>query len=155
MDGNGRWAQRRGLTRIQGHRRGKKAVRTTVEVSRDLGLSYLTLYTFSTENWQRPSPEVQALMRLLHHYLRTERKRMMRYNIRVRAIGHLELLPPVVRQALTETIRNTARNTGLTVVLAVSYGAREEMVAAARALASAVDRGVLVTDAIDEARLVQ
>lgn len=155
MDGNGRWAQRRGLSRVEGHKRGKKAVRTLVEVSRDLGLAYLTLYAFSTENWQRPSREVQALMRLLHMYLRTELARMMRYNIRLQAIGRLDLLPTSVRRALEQVVRATEKNTGLTVILAVSYGAREEIVHAARMIAQEVAQGNLDPGQIDESHLTE
>ncbi|MGH7960230.1 MAG: polyprenyl diphosphate synthase, partial [Candidatus Binatia bacterium] len=150
MDGNGRWAQRRGLSRIEGHKRGKDAVRAVVETSQEIGLSYLTLYAFSTENWQRPSGEVRALMSLLLRYLRTELRRMMKKNIRLRAAGDLSRLPPAVRRALQEAIVSTQDNTGLTVVLAVSYGAREEIVAAASALATAVREGRLDPREIDE-----
>ena len=93
MDGNGRWAQRQGLRRTAGHRRAKEAVRAVVETSREIGLSYLTLYTFSTENWQRPSREVQALMGMFRRYLRTELRRMMKNNVRLLAIGDRERLP--------------------------------------------------------------
>ncbi|TMA60392.1 MAG: di-trans,poly-cis-decaprenylcistransferase, partial [Deltaproteobacteria bacterium] len=100
MDGNGRWAQRRSLSRVEGHQRGKDAVRAVVETSREIGLQYLTLYAFSTENWQRPVGEVRALMGLLRRYLRTELRRMMNYNIRLRAVGDLGRLPVAVRRAL-------------------------------------------------------
>ena len=150
MDGNGRWAQRRGLSRLEGHRRGKEAVRNIVETSREIGLSYLTLYAFSSENWQRPPHEVRALMGLLNRYLRTELRRMMRYNIRLRYVGDLERLPANVRKSLLDVIAATKENTGLTVVLAVSYGAREEIVAAVQSLAEAVRRGQLDPQEIDE-----
>ncbi len=155
MDGNGRWASRRGLGRIEGHKRGKDAVRSIVEASRDLGLSYLTLYAFSTQNWYRPREEVKALMALLNRYLRTELRRMMNYNIRLRVIGDLERLPRNVRKSLMEVIDATEENTGLTVVLAISYGAREEIVAGVRSLARRVECGQLKPDEIDENTIEQ
>lgn len=150
MDGNGRWAQRRGLNRNEGHTRGKDAVRAVVETSREIGLEYLTLYSFSSENWQRPAGEVRALMSLLHRYLRTELQRMMKKNIRLLAVGNLDRLPLVVRKALEKTIFTTRNNDGLTIVLAISYGAREEIVAAARSLAAAVRQNRLDPEEIDE-----
>jgi undecaprenyl diphosphate synthase len=150
MDGNGRWAQRRGLNRNEGHKRGKDAVRAVVETSREIGLKYLTLYSFSSENWQRPASEVRALMSLLHRYLRTELQRMMKKNIRLLAVGNLDRLPLVVRKALEKAIATTRHNDGLTVVLAISYGAREEIVAATRSLAAAVQQGRLTLAEIDE-----
>ena len=155
MDGNGRWAQRRGLRRTEGHKRAKEAVRAVVETSREIGLSYLTLYTFSTENWQRPSREVQALIGLLRRYLRVELSRMMKNNIRLRAIGDLSRLPRDIQQALASDIAATQNNTGLTVILALSYGAREEIVAAARALAIAVREGRLDPQEINEPHFAQ
>ena len=153
MDGNGRWAQRRGLSRIEGHKRGKEAVRKIVEASRELGLAYLTLYAFSSENWQRPPHEVRALMGLLNRYLRTELRRMMRYDIRLRAIGNLERLPANVRKSLLDAMDATRDNTGLNVVLAVSYSAREEIVSAVQALAQDVRSGRLDPGRIDERTL--
>ncbi len=153
MDGNGRWAQRRGLSRIEGHKRGKEAVRTIVEAGRELGLAYLTLYAFSSENWQRPPHEVRALMGLLNRYLRTELRRMMRYDIRLRAIGNLERLPANVRKSLLDAVDATRDNTGLNVVLAVSYSAREEIVSAVQALAQDVRSGRLDPGRIDERTL--
>lgn len=153
MDGNGRWAQRRGLSRIEGHKRGKEAVRKIVEASREIGLAYLTLYAFSSENWQRPPHEVRALMGLLNRYLRTELRRMMRYDIRLRAIGNLERLPANVRKSLMDAVDATRDNTGLNVVLAVSYSAREEIVSAVQALAQDVRSGRLDPGRIDERTL--
>jgi undecaprenyl diphosphate synthase len=143
MDGNGRWAQQRGLPRLQGHRVGKESVRAVVEMSRKLGLRYLSLYAFSTENWQRPPREVDGLMSLLRRYLASELGRMMRNNIRLLAVGSLRRLPPAVREALRSAIAATKRNTGLTVILAVSYGSREEIARATRAIARRVRRGEL------------
>jgi undecaprenyl diphosphate synthase len=150
MDGNGRWATRRGLSRIQGHRRGKDSVRVIVEKSREIGIEYLTLYAFSSENWQRPEREVTALMQLLRRYLRSEVAKMMRYGIRLRAIGNLRKLPSTVLAELRDVERKTARNNRMTVLLAVSYGAREDIARAARNLARRVRDGALAAEDIDE-----
>ena len=150
MDGNGRWAQQRGLPRTEGHKRAKETVRTIVETSRDLGLSYLTLYAFSSENWQRPTGEVSVLMGLFRRYLRNELDRLMDYNIQLRALGDMSRLPTAVRQAFDDAIFATRNNTGLTVILAVSYGSREEIVAAVRSLARAVQNGQLRAEDITE-----
>ena len=135
MDGNGRWAEAHGVTRIQGHRKGKDSVREIVETARETGIEYLTLYAFSSENWQRPRREIDALMRLLRRYLRTELGKMMRYEIRVRAIGNLRRLPKEVLADLRSVEQETRHNRRMTVQLAVSYGGREEIVHAARKLA--------------------
>jgi len=150
MDGNGRWAQKRGLGRIEGHKRGKASVRSVVETSREIGLEYLTLYAFSTENWQRPATEVRALMSLLRRYLRTELHKLLKNNIRLLAVGDLSRLPIAVRQSLEEAVHLTQENNGLTVVLAISYGSREEIVAAVRAIAIAVREERLLPQEIDE-----
>ncbi len=149
MDGNGRWAQRRGLRRIEGHKQGKEAVRKVVEASRKAGIKFLTLYAFSTENWQRPSREVRSLMSMLRRYLRAELPRMMKNNIRLLAIGDLRRLPPDVQEALAADVAATRHNTGLTVVLAVSYGGREEITEAVRRIAQAVQKGELDPKDID------
>ena len=150
MDGNGRWAQSRGLSRIQGHRVGKESVREVVETAREIGIEYLTLYAFSSENWQRPRREVDALMRLLQRYLRTETEKMMRHGIRLRGIGNLDRLPPEVLKRLREVEQQTRNNTGMTVLLAVSYGGREEIVQAARSLAARAREGSLEPADINE-----
>ena len=151
MDGNGRWARRRGLPRIEGHRRGKEAVRAVVETARRLGIPYLSLYAFSTENWNRPREEVDALMGLLRRYLATELRKMMRNQIRLVAIGNLDRLPHAVQDALRRNMEATRENTGMTVVLAVSYGGREELAAAMRAMAREVQKGNLHPDEISAA----
>jgi undecaprenyl diphosphate synthase len=151
MDGNGRWATQRGLNRIAGHRRGKDSVKEVVEAARRLGLEYVSLYAFSSENWQRPRTEVQALMRFLRHYLVSEIKRMMKHGIRQLAIGNLRRLPREVQTALRSAVNQTRANTGMTVILAVSYGGREELTDAAREIAHAVRRGELDPKDIDEA----
>src|SRR4051812_27685755 len=150
MDGNGRWAEQRGLSRLHGHRVGKESVRAVVETSRRLGIRYLSLYAFSTENWNRPPREVDGLMSLLRRYLATELDKMMKNQIRLVAVGSLRKLPPAVREALRATIEATKRNTGMTVILAVSYGAREEITRAARAIARRVERGDLRADQVTE-----
>lgn len=150
MDGNGRWARRRGLPRIEGHRRGKESVRAVVETARRLGIPYLSLYAFSSENWSRPSDEVQGLMRLLERYLNTELRKMMRHQIRLLAIGNLRRLPRSVQAALRRTVEATQQNNGMTVTLAVSYGGREEITTAIRAIAREVRRGELDPEDITE-----
>src|SRR5215470_2215350 len=151
MDGNGRWAQRRGLSRIEGHRRGKDSVRAVVETARRLGIPYLSLFAFSTENWQRPRREVDALMRLLLRYLRSEVKKLMKNEVRVLAIGDTARLPDPVRRELERVIELTRANTRLTVGLCVSYGGREDIVHATRRLARAVQAGRLDPETIDQA----
>jgi undecaprenyl diphosphate synthase len=150
MDGNGRWATQRGLSRIAGHRRGKDSVRDIVEAARRLGIPYLSLYAFSTENWQRPRDEVAALMRFLRHFLGAEMKRMMKNGIRLLAIGNLGKLPREVQHALRDTVEDTRHNTGMTVILAVSYGGREELTDAVKAIAQRVKHGELEPDDIDQ-----
>ncbi|MBI4517800.1 MAG: isoprenyl transferase [Deltaproteobacteria bacterium] len=150
MDGNGRWAQQRGLSRVEGHKCGKDSVRAVVEAARDLGIEYLSLYAFSTENWQRPRSEVSALMGLLRRYLRTELKKMIERDIRLIAIGDRSRLPAAVQRYLSEDIEATKNNRGMTVILAVSYGARADIVQAAQALAHECAAGRLEPDRIDE-----
>jgi len=150
MDGNGRWATQRGLSRVQGHRRGKESVREIVETAREVGLEVLTLYAFSTENWERPEREVGALMRLLRRYIRSELAKMMRHGIRLKAIGNLRRLPKDVLADLRAAEQTTRGNTGMVVQLAVSYGAREEIIAAARRLARRVRDGAMSPEDIDE-----
>jgi len=136
---------------VHGHRVGKESVRAIVETSRRLGIRYLSLYAFSTENWNRPPREIDSLMGLLRRYLASELGKMMKNQIRLVAVGSLRRLPPPVRQALRATIAATRRNTGMTVILAVSYGAREEIARATRAIARRVGRGELKPDGITPA----
>jgi len=150
MDGNGRWAQRRGLSRLEGHRRGKDSVRAVVEAARRLGIPYLSLFAFSTENWQRPRREVDGLMRLLLRYLRSEVNKLMKNEVRVLAVGDVARLPDSVRRELERVIELTRNNTRLTVGLCVSYGGREDIIAAARRIARAVRAGEIDPDAIDQ-----
>ena len=138
MDGNGRWATARGKSRIEGHRRGKTSVRVIVEMSRKIGIRYLSLYAFSTENWFRPDSEVDALMGLLEHYLAAEQVKMMRYGIRLLAVGDRDRLPPNVRRALENVIELTRDNRRMTVVLALSYSGRDEILRMVKKLAEEV-----------------
>jgi undecaprenyl diphosphate synthase len=150
MDGNGRWAKLRGKSRIEGHRRGKTSVRVIVETSRKLGIPFLSLYAFSTENWLRPRSEVHALMGLLEHYLAVEQPKMMRYGIRLLAVGDRERLPARVRRALEAVIDLTRDNQRMTVVLALSYSGRDELVRMAKKIARAARAGNLDPNAVDE-----
>jgi undecaprenyl diphosphate synthase len=150
MDGNGRWARRRGLSRHEGHRRGKDSVRAVVEAARELNIPYLTLFAFTTENWQRPSTEVRFLMGLLHRFLMTETKRLMKRDIRVIALGETERLPARVREALDATVEATRNNRSMTLGLALSYGGRQDIVNSARRLAKMAAAGELDPDSIDE-----
>ncbi|MGH7815759.1 MAG: polyprenyl diphosphate synthase, partial [Candidatus Binatia bacterium] len=138
MDGNGRWATSRGKSRIEGHRRGKTSVRVIVEMSRKIGIRFLSLYAFSTENWFRPDAEVGALMALLEHYLAAEQAKMMRYGIRLLAVGDRSRLPANVRTALEKVIELTRDNQRMTVVLALSYSGRDDIVRMVKSLAQEV-----------------
>src|SRR3954453_9398693 len=151
MDGNGRWAQERGLPRQEGHRRGVKSVRAAIEECCRLGVGQLTLYCLSSENWKRPQAELDFLMALLHQYLIDERAEIMEQNIRFTIIGRRHGLPDDVLREMNETIRLSATNTGLVLCLAINYGSRQEIVDAARSLAESARRGELDPAAIDEA----
>jgi undecaprenyl diphosphate synthase len=141
MDGNGRWAQQRGLPRIAGHREGVESVRDTVEACAQLGVGYLTLYAFSTENWNRPQDEVSLLMRLLLKAIRDETDRLHDNNVRMQAIGEISRLPVEVQNELREGIQKTGSNSGLTLTLALSYSGRWDIVQAVRRLAEEVSAG--------------
>ena len=130
MDGNGRWAQKHALGRIVGHQKGAEAVRSTVRTCREIGIKYLTLYAFSVENWIRPAQEVEALMHLLENYLRSEIKEMLDNDIRLTAIGNTKSLKEPIRKTLYEVMEMTARNQGMVLNLALSYGARDEIIGA-------------------------
>lgn len=150
MDGNGRWAQQRGLPRIMGHREGAKAVRTVIGGAARLGLDALSLYSFSQQNWSRPEEEINALMHLYTQYLIEERKTIMDHNVRLRHIGSREDLPEMVLEALDETVRISASNTGMHLCLALNYGGREEILSAAQTLAKRVQTGSMTPDEITE-----
>ncbi|HTX99178.1 MAG TPA: isoprenyl transferase [Bacteroidota bacterium] len=153
MDGNGRWAKLRGLPRIAGHTEGVESVRDTVEACGQLGVQYLTLYAFSTENWKRPQEEVSLLMRLLLKALQDETDRLHTNNVRIRAIGDIEALPSEVRQELLDDIEKTKNNTGLTLFLALSYSGRWDLTRAFRQLARDVAAGVVHADEITDATI--
>jgi undecaprenyl diphosphate synthase len=153
MDGNGRWAKLRGKSRIEGHRRGKTSVRVIVEMSRKIGIRYLSLFAFSIENWFRPDDEVNALMGLLEHYLVAEQPKMMRYGIRLLAVGDRSRLPSNVRGVLENVIELTRDNKRMTVVLALSYSGRDEIVRMTRRVARLVMDGQCRPEDIDEAVL--
>jgi len=150
MDGNGRWARKRLLNRVRGHERGTETVRTIVKASREIGIRYLTLYAFSTENWQRPKAEVTALMTLLKNFLKSEKQEMLDQNIRLNTIGDTAKLPTGVREILQQTMTATAGNTGLTLTLALSYGGRTELVNTVQKIATAVSQGEADPNAISE-----
>jgi undecaprenyl diphosphate synthase len=143
MDGNGRWAQNHSLGRIAGHRKGAESVRNIVEACRKIGISYLTLYAFSSENWSRPEREVRALMTLLERYLRSEVKVMLKNNIRLLAIGDTGALPEKVRTILRDTIGQTAGNTAMTLILALNYGSHDEILGAVRKLIDEARQGTI------------
>jgi undecaprenyl diphosphate synthase len=149
MDGNGRWAARRGLPRIEGHRRGVEAVRRAVRSATELGIRYLTIYSFSTENWRRPAQEVADLMGLLKRFIRHDLAELHANNIRVRIIGDRQPLTSDIRALLQEAEDLTKDNGGLTLVVAFNYGGRQEIVRAVRALARQVRDGLLDPETID------
>jgi undecaprenyl diphosphate synthase len=149
MDGNGRWAKNRGFIRTLGHEKGVDAVRNTVEAAAELGIRYLTMYAFSTENWNRPKYEIDALMRILVNSLHKEMKTLMKNNVRLMAIGDLKSLPTKSYRELMKSIDETAQNTGLTLVLALSYSSRWELVEVARSIARKVEAKELLPDNID------
>jgi len=155
MDGNGRWAKKRLLNRIQGHEKGAETVRTIVRTCREIGISHLTLYAFSTENWQRPRLEVEALMSLLKRFLIAERSEMIDNNIRLHTIGQIERLPQDVLQELTNTMRLTEKNHKMTLHLALSYGARAEIVQMVQSIAAKIRDGVIDPGDISEALIAQ
>ena len=150
MDGNGRWAQQQGKNRLRGHEAGAKAVRKTVEAAAKLGIKHLTLYAFSTENWNRPKTEVSTLMSLLVRNLRLELQRMTKNNIRLSAIGSLDKLPKKVLEELVEVIEKTQSNTGTNLTLALSYGAREEIKQAVIDISKKVKNSIINVESIDE-----
>jgi undecaprenyl diphosphate synthase len=153
MDGNGRWAQQRGKPRALGHQEGARAVRRIVRAARRLGVHALTLYAFSEQNWSRPEDEIEGLMGLLLDFLSSEREEILENSIRLRAVGNISRLPSSVRPVLEALARDSAKNEGMTLTLALSYGGREEIVDAARALAEeAIAKKINVAD-IDEKML--
>jgi undecaprenyl diphosphate synthase len=150
MDGNGRWARARGLPRIAGHRRGAEAVRRTLTAAAEIGIPYLTLFGFSSENWKRPLNEVDDLMGLLRHYLRGEIAELHGNGVRLRVIGEKSRLAPDIVAMIDNAEKLTAANTGINLTIALSYGGRAEIAAAARKIAAAAKSGAVSLDAIDE-----
>ena len=150
MDGNGRWARKRLLNRINGHRKGIEVAREVITCSRELGVRYLTLYTFSRENWNRPAEEVALLMKLLEKHLKDEEENFVENNIRFKAIGNIQELPQSVRDVVSKLESKTRYNTGMTLQLALSYSGREEITRAAREAARKVADGVLKPEDITE-----
>lgn len=150
MDGNGRWAKEKGRLRVFGHENGTKSVRTTVECCAELGIKNLTLYAFSTENWNRPKLEVKTLMQLLISSLKKEMSTMQKNSIRLNAIGNLEHLPTHVRKELLHVIDETKNNSQMTLTLALSYGSRDELVNATKQICEKVKNNIISVESIDE-----
>ena len=155
MDGNGRWAKRRGMPRTYGHAQGAKRVEEICQDADDLGIKYLTIYAFSTENWNRPKLEVETLMKLLISSLKKEIKTLQANNIKLNAIGNLTNLPISVQKELQEVIDKTSENTRMTLTLALSYGAREELIQAVKKISNKVKNNIISEEAIDESIINQ
>jgi len=150
MDGNGRWAKERGLPRIEGHRQGAESARAIIRAAGELGIKYLTLYAFSVENWNRPKDEVDALMKYLVHYLKTETSELNKNNVKLEVIGQIYRLPENVQEHLRKSIHTLSKNNGLTLIMALSYGGRTEIVDAVRAIGEKVKQGKLDPADINE-----
>ena len=150
MDGNGRWAKKQGLARMFGHKQGVETVHRITEAAAELGIDYLTLYAFSTENWNRPKEEVDALMSLLVDTIVKETPTLMKNNIVLQTIGDISRLPEATRKKFLECIEQTSKNTGLTLIIALSYSARWELIQAAKNIASGVEQGQLRLEEINE-----
>jgi len=150
MDGNGRWAKSKGKNRLFGHRNGVKAVQKTVEESTRLGVKYLTLYAFSTENWKRPQKEINTLMSLLVKSLKKELNQILENDIRLNSIGNLSKLPVSVQKELNQTIEKTKKNSRMTLTLALNYGGKEELTHAFKEIASKVKNNIISPENVDE-----
>lgn len=155
MDGNGRWASARGLPRKAGHRAGAESVRQAVDACLERGVEFLTLYAFSYENWNRPQKEIDALMSLLEDFLKSKSREFKKQNVRLRTIGRTDLLPPSCREQLAKAIEETAKNTGLTIILALSYGSREEICDAATRIAQKIKNHELEPEEISPELITQ
>ena len=155
MDGNGRWAEGRGLPRKAGHRAGAESAREAVDACLEKGIEFLTLYAFSSENWNRPQKEINSLMKLLEQFLKTKGKEFRKKNVRLKTIGRTHLLPDSCRQKLAKVIEETSSNTKLTVVLALSYGSREEITDATRRIAEKAAQGEIDPKQIHENTIVE
>ena len=150
MDGNGRWAKQRSLPRVEGHRTGAESVRAIIRTAGELGIKYLTLYAFSVENWNRPKDEVDTLMKYLAHYMKTEFAELNKSNVRLEVIGQIHRLPEFVQKQLKKTQEGLSKNNGLTLIMALSYGGRTEIVDAVRSIATKVRKGELEPAEITE-----
>ena len=150
MDGNGRWAKKNGMSRFMGHKEGVVSVRKVTEIVGKLGIDYLTLYPFSTENWNRPKEEIDALMNLMITAIKNEWEDLMTNNVRLKIIGDIGRLPPLAYESLIETVNKTSINTGLNLTLALSYSSRWEMTEAVKSISGAVKNGSLSLDQINE-----
>jgi len=151
MDGNGRWAKKRGKIRLEGHKKGVLSVKKVVEAAAEIGIKYLTLYTFSTENWKRPKAEIEALMSLLVSFINSEIKTLKDNNVRLLTIGELTSLPLSVQKKINYAIKATSKNTGLSLILALSYGAKHDIVNATRRMCKNIEKGELsITDMSEE-----
>ena len=155
MDGNGRWANKKGLLRTVGHENGSKAVRIVVETAAKLGIEYLTLYAFSTENWNRPKIEVDILMKLLINSLKNEVKSLTDNDIKLLIIGNIEMLPKSASKKLFEVIEKTKNNKRMTLTIALSYGSREEIIHAVKDICVKVKNNIISIDSIDESIINQ
>ena len=155
MDGNGRWAKQKGLLRAFGHENGTKSVRLTVETCAKLGIKNLTLYAFSTENWNRPKLEVDTLMKLLISSLKNELQTLIDNNIRLNSIGNLEMLPKSAQKELLDVIKKTEKNSRMVLTLALSYGSREEIISAIKKISDKVKNNIISLDSIDESIINQ
>ena len=155
MDGNGRWAKQQGFLRAFGHENGTKSVRTTVEACARLGIENLTLYAFSTENWNRPKLEVETLMKLLINSLKNELDTLQKNNIRLNCIGNIDLLPAKAKSALLSVIEKTQNNSRMTLTLALSYGSREELLNAVKIISDKVKNNIISIDSLDESIINQ
>lgn len=150
MDGNGRWAKRRAMPRIMGHRKGVDVLKDLLRCCRDWGIEALTAYAFSTENWGRPTEEVEFLMTLFERVLRKELREMMKENVQIRFVGNLEMLPNSLREEIDRAVEETRVNTGIQFTIATNYGGRQEILQACRSIAAAVKDGTLALEDIDE-----
>src|SRR5690554_13133 len=155
MDGNGRWAKQRGKLRVFGHQNGQKTVQKVVEDCAKLQIECLTLYAFSTENWNRPQAEIETLMKLLVRAIKNELKKLLENNIRLKTIGNPDLLPDSVRKKLFEAIEKTKNNTGMTLTIALSYGSREELTNVFKNICDKVKNNIISIEAIDESVINQ
>ena len=155
LDGNGRWAKEKGMPRNYGHMQGAKAVEDILVDARDLGIKYLTVYAFSTENWSRPAAEVSALMTILRNYLKTSIKKSMKNNVRCRVIGDRSALAEDIQDAIAELEDATKDNTGLTFSIAINYGSRDEITRAVRKVADRVQKGELAAEDITEQMIAE